>query len=128
MEKAGEKENKNKGGRPKKTIRKNTTITVKCSSLDKLMIRINAKTAKMTISEFLRELGLNRKIDSRIKELPKEVLEMRNRLNQMAANLNQVAKKKNMGEPFNALERAEAAEVCLLVKLAAQTLIEFIKN
>jgi SAM-dependent MidA family methyltransferase len=128
MAKTGEKENKNKGGRPKKAIRKNRTITVKCSSLDKLMIRVNAQTAKMTVSEFLRELGLNRKIDSHIKELPKEVLEMRNRLNQIAANLNQVAKKKNMGEPFNALERAEAAEVCLQVKQTAQSIIDFFKK
>ncbi len=128
MVKASEKGNRNKGGRPKKAIRKNKTITVKCSALDKLMIKVKAKEMNMSVSEFLRETGLNRKIDSHIKELPKEVLEMRNRLNQVAANLNQVAKKKNMGEPFNALERAEAAEVSLLVKQSAQAIIDFLKK
>ena len=128
MEKIVSKTKNSKGGRPKKAIKKDQTITVKCSHIDKTLITSNAKKMGMSLSEFLRETGLNRKIDSKIKVLPKQVLEMRARLNQMAANLNQVAKKKNMGEPFNALERAEASEICQLVKKVAQEMVDYLRN
>jgi hypothetical protein len=46
------------------------------------------------------------KIDRREKALPKEVLEKIGTINHVAANVNQIAKKRNSGEELNALERA----------------------
>jgi hypothetical protein len=51
-------------------------------------------------------MGLTGKIDRREKALPKEVLELTGTLNHMAANLNQIAKKRNGVEELNALDRA----------------------
>ncbi|WP_234997921.1 hypothetical protein [Mucilaginibacter sp. OK098] len=42
----------------------------------------------------------------RVKTLPKSVLEMRGTLNHIAANLNQIAKRRNRGDDLNAMERA----------------------
>jgi len=49
----------------------------------------------LTVSEYLRNLGLGSKIDRRQKVLPKEVLAFTGTMNHIAANLNQIAKKRN---------------------------------
>ncbi|MGJ7032287.1 plasmid mobilization protein [Niabella hirudinis] len=85
----------NKGGRPKKTVKKSQLITLKCTSYEKVLIRAKAKKAGLSTSEYLLQLGLTGKIDSTMKTLPKEVLHVTGTLNHMAANLNQLAKKHN---------------------------------
>lgn len=97
---------RNKGGRPKKAIKKDQILAVKCSLFERRAIEARAKSTRLTISEYLREMALTGKIDSREKALPKEVLAMTGTINHMAANLNQIAKKRNSGEELNALERA----------------------
>ncbi|MCS3797858.1 hypothetical protein GGD38_003220 [Chitinophagaceae bacterium OAS944] len=52
-------------------------------------------------------MGLTGKIDSKEKALPKEILKFTGTLNHLAANLNQIAKKRNGIEPLNAFERAD---------------------
>lgn len=84
---------KNKGGRPAKPIKRNQVITLKCASYEQARINANAKKARMTVSEFLREMGLNGQVVTTQKVLPKEILELTGTLNHMAANLNQIAKK-----------------------------------
>ena len=42
----------------------------------------------------------------KMKTLSKEILQFKGTLNHLAANLNQVAKKRNMNDELNALERA----------------------
>ena len=64
-------------------------------------------SAIKSVSEFLRNLGLNGKIVSLKKALPKEVLLFTATLNHLAANMNQIAKKRNQNDELNALERAE---------------------
>jgi hypothetical protein len=95
-----------KGGRPKKEHKRRQITAAMCTVLEKKMIGINAKNAGMTVSEFLRELGLKTRLRVRIKTLPKEVLQLTGTLNHIAANINQLARKRNSGQELNALERA----------------------
>ncbi len=97
---------KNKGGRPKKAIKKDQLLGVKCSLLEKKVIEYKAKESNASVSEYLRKLGLSGKIDMKIKILSKDILQFKGTLNHLAANLNQVAKKRNMNDELNALERA----------------------
>jgi len=96
----------NKGGRPKVKIKKREHLAVMCNLLERKIIEGNAKKVNLTISEFLRELGLHSRIKHKIKSLPKEVLELKGMLNHVAANLNQIARKRNRNEELNAMERA----------------------
>lgn len=77
-----------------------------CTPLEKRLIEINAKRAGLTVSEFLRELGLKGRVKVKVKTIPKEVLEITGTLNHVAANLNQLARKRNSGDELNAIERA----------------------
>jgi len=101
-----EKQTKSKGGRPKKAIKKDQLIPVKCSSYERRVIVGKAKTANVSTSEYMREIALTGKIDRREKALPKEVLQLTAMLNHIAAYLNQIAKKRNGIEELSALERA----------------------
>ncbi len=98
---------KNKGGRPVKADKRNRLIGVKCTLTERFIIEGKANAAGLTLSEFLRISGLNSKIDILKKALPKEVLKAIADLNHMAANLNQIAKKRNSFDELNALDRAE---------------------
>ena len=108
--------NRNKGGRPTKEIKRNKLLGVKCNSLEKFMIKANAKNSGLTVSEYLRELGMNRKIGMPKIIVPKEILQMTGTLNHMAANLNQIAKKRNQLDELNTLERAQLNQLSLSVK------------
>lgn len=101
-EKAG-----NKGGRPKKHIRRDEQLAVMCTIIERKAIEHKAKVATMSVSEYLRTLGVKGQVDMKIKTLPKEVLEYKGILSHMAANVNQVAKKRNREESFNDMERDE---------------------
>ena len=68
---------------------------------------MDTKPASERAEEYLRETGLKRQVVSKPKALPKEVLLFTSTLNHLAANLNQVAKKRNKMEDLNAFERAE---------------------
>ncbi len=98
---------KNKGGRPKKAIKKNQVLSVKCSILDRKVIAAKAKLSNCSVSEYLLTMGLTGKIDTRKNVLPKEVLQLTGTLNHTAANLNQIAKKRNGVEELSVLERAD---------------------
>ena len=97
---------KNKGGRPGKADKRNQLLGVKCTLAEREVIESRAKLVALTVSEYLREMGLTGNIDMRKKALPKEVLVLKATLNHTAANLNQIAKKRNGFEELNALERA----------------------
>lgn len=97
---------RNKGGRPKKAVKKDQILAVKCSLFERKAIEARAKSVNLTVSEYLREIALTGKIDRRVKVFPKEVLAMSGTFNHIAANLNQIAKKRNSGEELNAVERA----------------------
>ncbi|MBT2561697.1 hypothetical protein J7E50_12705 [Pedobacter sp. ISL-68] len=97
---------KHKGGRPKKAVKKDQLMAIKCTLYERKVIEARAKSAGLTVSEYLREMGLTGKIDRRNKALPKEVLGFTAMLNHLAANLNQLAKKRNANDELSPLERA----------------------
>ena len=98
---------KNKGGRPKKVVKKDQLLAIKCTLYERRIIEEKAKKSSLSVSEYLREIGTTTKIDFRNKALPKEVLSLTGMLNHMAANLNQIAKKRNSNNDLSPLERAE---------------------
>jgi hypothetical protein len=97
---------KNKGGRPKKAVKKDQLMAIKCTLYERKVIEARAKSTNLTVSEYLREIGLTGKIDRRDKALPKEVLNLTAALNHMGTNLNQIAKKRNGADELP-LELAE---------------------
>jgi hypothetical protein len=119
--------NRNKGGRPTKEIKRNRLLGVKCTSLEKFMIKANAKNSGLTVSEFLRNLGLGSKIDMRKIRIPKEILQFSGTLNHMAANLNQIAKKRNQFDQLNALERAHLNQLSQSLKQLTQDIKNYLK-
>jgi hypothetical protein len=112
----------NKGGRPKKSHHLDEKITVMCSRIDAITIRFYATQLNLPVSEYLRTIGLKRQVDRKVKVLPKEALQLIGTLNHMAANLNQVAHKRNRGDEFNAIERAMLMALCTELKALAITI------
>ncbi len=118
-----EVDKRNKGGRPRKKIKKECYITIKCTAYEKKVIEAKANAVHLNTSEYLRELGQTGKINQQNKALSKEVLSMTGTLNHLAANLNQIAKKRNGLEELNAIERAslnvqsiEVKQLAILIK------------
>ncbi len=126
MESAGEKK-MNRGGRPTKTVKRAEQLAVMCTTIERMVIAHHAKTANLTISEFLRNLGLNSKIDMQKKVLPKEILLLTATLNHAAANLNQIAKKRNQDYELNEIERAELQHLSSTFKQLAQDIKNYLK-
>jgi len=116
-----------KGGRPKKAIRRDEQLAVMCTLIERKLIEHKVKTAGTSISQFLRELALKGQVDSRIKTLPKEILLFTATLNHLAANVNQVAKKRNREETFNAIERAEWKVLSEEVRQLAEQIKKYIQ-
>lgn len=112
----------NKGGRPRKKEHLDQKITVRCTRLELIAIRFYAKEINITVSEYMRESGLKRQVGRTEKVLPREVLQLIGTLNHMAANLNQVAYKRNRGDELNALERAELMVLSGQIKELAKTI------
>lgn len=101
------KTTKNKGGRPPKAIKKDQYLAVRCSQYERRVIEAKAKKARATVSEYLRKMGLTGKIDIKEITLPGDFLAFTATLNHVAANLNQIAKKRNGVEELSTYERAD---------------------
>ena len=97
---------KNKGGRPSKEVKQDHFIGVKYTLIEKTLLQKKAKILGLILSEYLKESGLKGQAVSKVKALPQEVLQLAGTLNYLAANLNQIAKKRNGIEQLDALERA----------------------
>jgi hypothetical protein len=95
-----------KGGRPKAIHKRDANLTVMCTLLEKRVIQANAKRAGMSALVFLRNYGLSGKMEVKIKSLPKGVLQMTGMLNHIAANLNQIARRRNKGDDLDTMQRA----------------------
>jgi hypothetical protein len=98
---------RNKGGRPKKAVKKDQLLAVKCSLVERKVIVARAKSAGLSVSEYLREIAMTGKIERHDKALPKEVLVHLGTINHVASNINQIAKKRNGFDELNAMDRAE---------------------
>ena len=116
-----------KGGRPKKAVRKDQLLGVKCSLVERKAIEVRAKLVNLSVSEYLRKMGLTGKIDRREKAFPKEVLLLTGTLNHLAANLNQIAHKRNRQEELNAVERAVLQDDAATVRQLAKDIKSYLK-
>jgi len=118
---------KKKGGRPRKAVKKDQLLGVKCSLIERRAIETKAKSVNLSVSEYLRTMGLTGKIDRLTKMLPKEVLQFSGTLNHLAANMNQIAKKRNSNEELNAMERAVLKHESEQVKQLAQAVKNYLQ-
>lgn len=98
---------KNKGGRPCKTVKRDQLIAVKCTLVERKLIEAKAKKLLLSVSEYLRVTALGSSLHLKNRVIPKEVLGFTATLNHLAANLNQIAKKRNGIEELSISERAE---------------------
>ena len=98
-------EGRNKGGRPKKAVKRSYVIKVKCTILERKVIERRAREIALTLSEYLRTKGMDGNIVSKQKALPKEFLEYKALLNHTAANLNQIARKSNCSGEMNSADK-----------------------
>jgi hypothetical protein len=117
----------NKGGRPKKTIKKDCCIGVWCTQDQKKLISAMAKVLNQGPGEYLRNLGLNRQGDLKIKALPKEILMVIGTLNHLSANINQLAKKRNAEYNLSNLDAARLAILATEVKELAVEMKNYLK-
>ena len=108
-----------KGGRPKKILKRNIALTVKCNTTEQTLITSKASQVELTVSEYLRTLGVNGKIDRQIRALPKEILLFTATLNHLAANINQIAKQCNTYNQLTAVERIELQVLSAQIKQPA---------
>ena len=106
-----------KGGRPRKVVKRDQLLGVKCTLLERKAIEHKAKENILSVSEYLRELGLNSvAISRKQKILPKEVLLFTATLNHLAANINQIAYRRNRGDSITAFERLELLQLAIEIK------------
>ncbi len=118
---------KNKGGRPKKENKRSQQLAVMCTIAERKVIEEKAKLSNSSISQYLRELALQGQVDRKIKVLPREVLLFTAMLNHLAANMNQVAKKRNQNDELNAIERAGLMVLSTDIKNLAAAIKTFLK-
>jgi hypothetical protein len=118
---------RNKGGRPKKEDKRSQQLAVMCTKTERKVIEDKAKLGNVSISQFLRELALRGQVDRKIKVIPKEVLLFSATLNHLAANMNQVAKKRNQNDELNAIERAGLMVMSTEIKKLAEEVKNFLK-
>ncbi|WP_142683860.1 plasmid mobilization protein [Chitinophaga polysaccharea] len=95
---------KKKVGRPRKGTKRDQFLAIKCNQWERSIIEDKARNSNLTVSEYLRKMGVAGKIDRREKVFPKEVLELTGTLNHLAANLNQIAKVRNGIEQLSLTE------------------------
>ena len=107
-----------KGGRPKKNVKRDEQLAVMCTLLERKRIEYKSSMAGISMSEYLRDCGLKGQAVIKTKTLPQEALPLIATLNHLCANINQIAKRCNRGETFNAMEIAaifHSIEECLVV-------------
>ncbi|MDA3953207.1 MAG: plasmid mobilization relaxosome protein MobC [Bacteroidales bacterium] len=116
---------KNKGGRPRKKVKRQEQLAVMCNLLERKVISSRARKAGLTISEYLREIGLNGNLT--IRTFPPQILEFTGKLNHLSANINQIAKKRNTNEQFSPIDRAELKLLSEEIKQLAIKIKKYIK-
>ena len=103
------------GGRPKKLIKQDCFIGIKCSSSEKMILIQKA------------EAGLKGQAIRQNKVLPKEILLFTATLNHLAANINQIAKQGNTYDQLTAVERIELQALSIQIKQHAIDIKNYLK-
>ena len=117
-------EKRSKGGRPKKAVPRDQLLGVKCTLIERKAIEGKARSAGLTVSEYLRELGLYTKIRG-VRKTPKEALMLIGTISHTAANVNQIAHERNKGYVLNTLERAKVLHDVAEFKQYTQKIIQY---
>jgi len=117
----------NKGGRPKSENKRSQQLAVMCTMDERKLISEKAKASNISVSRYLRELAIKGQVGSRKKEIPKEVLLFTATLNHLAANMNQLAKKRNQYEQLTDQELATLQNLSLDIKNLAAGIKKFIQ-
>ncbi len=89
MNEAADKTIKNKGGRPELKIKRDTSINVRLTSLERMLIEGKAKQAQLSPTDWFRKAAKQAKVHPRITPEDMKVLHI---LAGMANNLNQLTK------------------------------------
>lgn len=123
-----EQRNQNKGGRPKKDLARTHRLRVACDKNELETIQKKAAQVQLTISEYLRKMGVDSQIDIKQRRvLPKEVLLFTAKLNHLAANINSLSYKNNRAENFNQMEKNELRFLSQEVQQLANDIKTFIR-
>jgi hypothetical protein len=124
-----EKQNTNyrKGGRPRKPDKRDQQLAVMCTPSERREIESKAENLCISVSHYLREAGLRTEVVMHIRQLPKEILLLTGTLNHAAANLNQIARKRNQNDELNALERAQLQSLRTELSRIATTIKQYFK-
>lgn len=115
---------RHKGGRPRKTEKRDQQLAVMCTVTERKIIEMKAREGFGSVSEFLRTLGMGQPVHRKIKTLPKEVLLFTATLHHLAANINQLTKKHNQYDLFSDAEIIHLQQLIVDVK----QLVTAIKN
>ncbi|GAA0548274.1 plasmid mobilization protein [Chitinophaga japonensis] len=118
---------KNKGGRPKKLVKREACISVHCSLTEKEDIEKRAKAVLLDASNYLREMGLTGKIDSSHRPLPGEVLEFTGLLNHLSANMNQIARKRNSNDVLSDQDCTTLMDLAVEIKALVTEIKSYIR-
>lgn len=98
---------KGRGGRPKKAVKRDQLLGVKCTLLERTTIEQKAALYALTLSDFMRLTAVNYPGNLPLKQVvPKEVLELKGLFNHTAANVNQLAHRHNCGDAITHADRA----------------------
>ncbi len=117
-----------KGGRPQKAVKRDQFLGVKCTLDERKIIEHKTKAAALSVSEYLRALALSpHTVNRKTKVLPKEVLLFTGTLNHLAANLNQVAYRRNRGDTITVLEKLELMQLVYEIKQLAKDIKTYLK-
>jgi hypothetical protein len=116
----------NRGGRPRKQVRQDEQLALMCTHAERTLIELKAAQAGLTISGYLRSRALTGEVVSR-KTLPMEVLQLSGTLNHLAANLNQIAKKRNSFEQLDEEQRAQLNQQSSELKALAEQIKRYLK-
>lgn len=123
-----EQRNQEKAGRPKKDLTRTHRLRVACDKNELLIIQNKAAQVQLTISEYLRRMGVESQIDIKQRRvLPKEVLLFTAQLNHLAANINSLSYKNNRGENFNQMEKEGLRLLSQQVQKLANDIKTFIR-
>lgn len=101
-------------GRKKKIITKKQRITIRFTDSEYMIIKKNADLGHMSISEYLRECGLNKRIVVKkivTVDMP-EIKDIKANLGKIGSNLNQIAKYFNQGG-YRSMNMIDSIHQCM---------------
>jgi hypothetical protein len=101
-----------KGGRPTQEVKRNQLLGVKCTHLEKFTIEAHARSHHLSVSEYLRLLGLQQGGAPKAKHAPSELLQFSGQLCQLVSQLNALSNHYYEAGSIHALEWAQVQTLC----------------